>query len=69
MTIKDIRVRRKMSQMELAKKAMITQAYLSQLENGKKANPSLKTLSRLASALSVPVQELLIYGEEKLNAG
>lgn len=67
MSIKDIRISKKMSQTEVAKKAMITQAYLSQLETGNKVNPSLKTLSGIASALKVPVQELLIKSKEKRN--
>lgn len=57
--IKSIRKKRNLSQVELAKKAGITQAYLSLLETGQKKNPSLKTLSNLAGALNVPISELL----------
>jgi transcriptional regulator with XRE-family HTH domain len=44
---------------ELAKKARVTDAYIAQLETGKKTNPSLDVLKRLARALGVPVGELL----------
>jgi transcriptional regulator with XRE-family HTH domain len=48
-----------MTQAELAKKAELTEAYVSQLLKGKRKNPSLAVLKRLARALGVPVTELL----------
>ena len=48
-----------MTQAELAKKANLTEAYVSQLLKGKRKNPSLDVLKRLARALGVPVTELL----------
>jgi transcriptional regulator with XRE-family HTH domain len=48
-----------MTQAELAKKASLTEAYVSQLLKGKRKNPSLEVLKRLARALGVPVAELL----------
>ncbi len=48
-----------MTQAELAKKANLTEAYVSQLLKGKRKNPSLDVLKRLARALGVPVGELL----------
>jgi transcriptional regulator with XRE-family HTH domain len=48
-----------LTQMELAKKARVTQAYIAQLEGGDKKNPSLDILKKLAKALGVPVTELL----------
>jgi transcriptional regulator with XRE-family HTH domain len=44
---------------ELAKKAKVTTAYVSMLEAGKRKNPSLPVLLRLAKALGVPMTELL----------
>jgi len=44
---------------ELAKKAKVPPGYLAELEAGKKKNPSLEVLQRLAKALGVPVTELL----------
>jgi transcriptional regulator with XRE-family HTH domain len=43
----------------LAKKAKVTTAYVSLLEGGKRKNPSLLVLQRIAKALGVPVTELL----------
>jgi len=48
-----------MTQAELARKAELTEAYVSQLLKGKRKNPSLAVLKRLARALGVPVTELL----------
>jgi transcriptional regulator with XRE-family HTH domain len=42
---------------ELAEKAGVTDAYIANLETGKKSNPSLAVLKRLAKALGVPVTE------------
>jgi transcriptional regulator with XRE-family HTH domain len=44
---------------QLAKKAKVTTAYVSMMEAGKRKNPSLVVLQRLAKALGVPVAELL----------
>jgi transcriptional regulator with XRE-family HTH domain len=44
---------------ELATKARVPPGYLAELEAGKKKNPSLDVLKRLAGALGVPVTELL----------
>lgn len=57
--IRTIRKMKNLSQMELAVKASITQAYLSGLETGKKTNPSLEILQRIAEALGVPVTSLI----------
>jgi transcriptional regulator with XRE-family HTH domain len=43
----------------LAKKAKVTTAYVSMMEAGKRKNPSLDVLRKLAKALGVPVTELL----------
>ncbi len=44
---------------DLAKKAKVTQAYISLLERGKKKNPTLAILQHLAKALGVSVAELV----------
>jgi len=48
-----------MTQAQLAKKAKLTEAYVSQLLKGKRKNPSIAVLKRIADALGVPVTELL----------
>jgi DNA-binding XRE family transcriptional regulator len=57
--IRKLRETQGMTQEELARKAKVTQGYVSHLEKGLKKNPSLPTLKRLARALGVPVTELL----------
>lgn len=47
------------TQVELAKKARVTQALVSQLESGKKGSPSVVPLLRIAKALGVTLEELL----------
>ena len=44
---------------QLAKKAKVTTAYVSMMEAGKRKNPSLAILQRLAKALGVSVSALL----------
>lgn len=60
--IKEIRIKKNFTQTELAKKAHISQSYLSELESNKKS-PTLRQLCRIAEALSVQPEELwfIIY--------
>jgi transcriptional regulator with XRE-family HTH domain len=51
------RVRRDLTQTEIATRLQISQGYWSRLELGKK-NPSLKTLERLAAELGISVSDL-----------
>ncbi len=57
--LRRLRRDRRMTQVELAAKAQVTRLYISQLETGFRANPSLLVLQRLAKALGVVVGELL----------
>lgn len=57
--IRRLRERQNMTQAELAKKAKVTQGYISQLEAGTKKDIGAKVAVRLAEALGVPVTELL----------
>ncbi len=57
--LKEIRTKKGWSQRELAEKAETTGAYIAMLETGKKQNPSLAILKRLAKVLGVPITELL----------
>ena len=57
--LKTLRTAQEMGLRELAKKAKVPPGYLAELEAGKKKNPSLDVLKRLAKALGVPVTELL----------
>ena len=57
--IKALRQAKGLSQRALAARVGVTAAYITMLERGKKTNPSLPTLRKLAKALGVPVTELL----------
>ncbi len=57
--LRSLRKREGWSQVDLAKKAKVSQAYIAKLETGVKKNPSLATLKRIAKALGVPVEQLL----------
>ena len=57
--LRTIREGKGLTQVELAKRAKVTSIYISLLENGRKKNPSLAVLTRLAKALGVPVAELV----------
>ena len=57
--LKELRAEKKMTQVELAKKAKVTQAYIAMLESGEKKNPSLVIVRRIARALGVPISQLL----------
>lgn len=50
---------RAMSQTEIAQRAKISVPYLNQIESGKR-QPSTRVVKSLASALSVPVDALMI---------
>jgi transcriptional regulator with XRE-family HTH domain len=53
------RAARGLTQRALAKKAVVTPGYIALLETGRKTNPSLPVLRRLAKALGVRVAALL----------
>jgi transcriptional regulator with XRE-family HTH domain len=57
--LKTLREEKRLTQVDLAKRARVTQSYVAMLEGGNKANPSLAILKRLAKALGVPVTALL----------
>jgi len=57
--LRALRTSKELGLRELAKKAHVPPGYLAELEAGKKRNPSLQVLQRLAKALGVPVTELL----------
>jgi transcriptional regulator with XRE-family HTH domain len=66
--IRTLRARRGLTQDQLAEKAEVSLKHLQRLESGKEDNPSYELLSRLSSALSVPLYELLYVPEQLLAA-
>jgi transcriptional regulator with XRE-family HTH domain len=61
--VRTVRNSKDMTQNELAEKAEIAQAYLSEIETGKTI-PSIPVLRRIAKALGVSVAELLDEEEQ-----
>jgi DNA-binding XRE family transcriptional regulator len=57
--IQQMRESKGLTQRDLAARAKVTPGYIAQIELGKKKNPSLDVLKRIAKALGVPVTELL----------
>lgn len=57
--IKEARLRKKLTQKQLSERSGLSQAYVNELENGRKANPSKAVLEKLAAALEVPLAEIL----------
>lgn len=56
--IKNIRLKQNITIYKLSKITGISRAYLTQLENNKKINPSLRTMYLIAQALNVKVDDL-----------
>lgn len=57
--IRTVRLEKLMTQKQLACYAGISQSYLNELEKGKKKNPSISTLNKIAGGLNVQVNDLL----------
>lgn len=55
--LKAIRISNKITQSELAELLDVDKSFVSNIENGK-SNPTLSTITSLAKALKVPVDEL-----------
>ena len=58
------RAKRRLSQAEVARRAMCSVSYLSMLENSRR-DPTLSTVNKIARALGVPVEILFFLGAEK----
>lgn len=56
--LKRIRTEKNMSQGDVARALGVDRGYISNIENGKR-NPTLATITKLAEALKVSVDELL----------
>jgi XRE family transcriptional regulator, regulator of sulfur utilization len=57
--VRRLRRQQRLTQEQLARRAGLNQAHLSQIESGARANPSASVVTKLARALGVPVTELL----------
>ena len=61
--LREIREAKKMSQMEIAEATGLVQPYVSRVENGHTI-PGVETLEKWASALKIPLYQILYDGEE-----
>ncbi|OGO81297.1 MAG: hypothetical protein A2Y21_05810 [Clostridiales bacterium GWC2_40_7] len=57
--IRTARLKQRMTQQQLSVRCGLSQAYINELENGRKVNPSIVVLDKLAAGLQVPLTELL----------
>jgi len=56
--LKKLRLKKNMSQVDLATALNVDRAYISNIENGR-MNPTLSTLEKIAGALGVSTSELV----------
>lgn len=56
--LKKIRTKKGISQGDIARTLDVSRGYISNIENGK-TNPTLATISRLAKAVGVSIDELM----------
>lgn len=56
--IKKIRSEKGLTLRQLSKLSDVASGYISDLENGRRKNPSLETMTRISKALSKPVQDI-----------
>ena len=59
MRLRELREEAGITQTLLAKKARVSVVYISLLESGKRKNPSMDVILRLADCLGVNVEQLL----------
>ena len=57
--IKQLRKRHNLSQEQLAQKAGITYSTLIKIESGANKNPTLETLTKIANAFKIKIDELV----------
>ena len=64
--IRKLRFKADMTQVELSERSGVSQPYINELEHGKKVNPSVIVLSKLAKALEVTISDLI---DDDVNEG
>jgi len=67
LSVRSWRLRRGLSQRELAVKMKVPRTYISKTECGK-VTPTLSSCERLAAALEVSIPDLLVFGEQRRQA-
>lgn len=57
--VKSMRLEKKMTQQALSMLSGVPQSLIADIENGKRVNPTINTVIKLAKALGCTVEELL----------
>ena len=65
--IRALRQLHSMSMQTLAGESGVSQSYLSDIESGKAANPSIATIQAISSAFGLTVSELLLENKAQLD--
>ncbi len=65
--LKKLRNDRKLTLRNVEEQVHISNAYLSQIERGKRGIPTQKTLTKLAKVYGVPVSDLTNKAQEEIN--
>lgn len=63
--LKDLRLKAKLTQEQLAEKAGLEYKYIQMLEGKTPPSPTLRTLAKIAQALEIPMQRLIPEEETK----
>lgn len=58
--IREIRLKKELTQEELAHRADLDFSYMNQIENGKR-NPSMEAINSIAKALGVKAKDLISF--------
>lgn len=67
MTLRELRERKKLTQVEVAERGPVEQTTVSQLELGKISDPHLSTIKKLATAYGVKVQVVIDAFDATIN--
>jgi transcriptional regulator with XRE-family HTH domain len=64
--LKEIRIKKKLTQNELSELSKVPQSSISDIENNKTI-PSILTLTKIAKVLNVKIEDLIEYQEETVE--
>lgn len=65
LNLKISRIKKRLTQKELADIVGVSRDYIASLENGRSKNPSVELMKKLSKALNVSVTELFFTEDDK----
>lgn len=68
LALRRLRARRNLTLKDLEEKAEVSYTQISRIENGNSLHPRFGTVQRLAEALGVTADDILIYDDDELTA-